>query len=91
MTTVLGPNEGLGVDVVAVEIVVDRVLQLRHAPEDATPDAFGRDLGEEALDHIEPGGARRGEVPVGAAAHDPKHTVRYTRVASRRFEGLWKR
>jgi site-specific recombinase XerD len=22
---------------------------------------------------------------------DPKHTVRYTRVASRRFEGLWKR
>jgi hypothetical protein len=22
---------------------------------------------------------------------DPKHTVHYTRVASRRFEGLWKR
>jgi type 1 fimbriae regulatory protein FimB len=21
---------------------------------------------------------------------DPKHTVRYTRVAGRRFEGLWK-
>ena len=62
----LGPDEGLGIGVVAVEIVVDRLLELGNAPEDAAPDAFGRDLGEEALDEIEPGRARRREVQLEA-------------------------
>jgi len=54
----LGPDEGLGIGVVAVEIVVDRSLKVGDAPEDAAADALGRDLGEEALDQIEPGCAR---------------------------------
>ena len=50
----LGPDEGLGIGIVAVEIIVDRLLELGDAPEDATPDALGRDLGEEALNEVEP-------------------------------------
>ena len=46
----------------AVEIVVDRPLELGDAPEDAAPDALGGDLVEEALDEIEPGCAGRREV-----------------------------
>ena len=48
----LGPHEGLGIGVVAVEIVADGLLQLGHAREDATADALLRDLGEEALDQV---------------------------------------
>ena len=40
----LGPDEGFRVAVVVVELVVDRLLKLGDAPEDAAPDAFGRDL-----------------------------------------------
>ncbi len=36
-------------------------LQLWNAFEDAAPDALVGDLGEEPFDHVEPGGARRGE------------------------------
>ena len=49
-----GPHIALGGGVVAQEIVVDRSLQLRDAGERAAPDALARDLGEEALDHVEP-------------------------------------
>src|SRR5262245_30570931 len=52
-------REGLGVGVVAIEIVMDRLLQFGHAPERTAADALLRDLGEEALDEIEPGGAGR--------------------------------
>ena len=62
----LGPDERFGTGIVAVEIVVDRVLELGDAPEDATPDAFGRDLGEEALDEVEPGCTRGCEVQLEA-------------------------
>lgn len=48
----LGPNEGPGVGVVVVEVVVDRLLKLGHASEDTAADALARDLGEEALDEI---------------------------------------
>ena len=55
----LGPHEGCWVGVVAVQIVVDGFLELGHARECATTDALLRDLGEEALDEIEPGGTGR--------------------------------
>mgnify|MGYP003401668128 CR=1 FL=1 len=45
----LGPNEGFGVGVVVVEVVVDRLCKLGHAGEDAAADALFGDLGEEAL------------------------------------------
>jgi len=62
----LGPHEGLGISIVAVEIVMDRLLEVSHAPEDAAPDALGGDLGEEPLDQIEPGGAGRREMQLEA-------------------------
>jgi hypothetical protein len=46
---------------VVVEIVVDNALEFGHAPERAAADALLRDLGEEVLDEVEPGGARRRE------------------------------
>ena len=50
----LGPHEGLGVGVVAVEIVMDGILELGNARERAAPDPLLRDLCEEALNQIEP-------------------------------------
>ena len=50
-----GPDEGLGVGVVRTEVVLDGGLQVGDAGEGAAPDALPRDLGEEALDQIEPG------------------------------------
>jgi hypothetical protein len=38
----------------AVEVVVDRQLEVSNAPKDTAPDALRCDLGEEALDQIEP-------------------------------------
>ena len=61
-----GPDEGNRVVIVDGEIVVDGLLQLGDAFEDAAPDAFSGDLGEEALDHVEPGGRCRGEMDVEA-------------------------
>ena len=45
---------------------MDRLLQLGDAGEGAAPDALARDLGEEALDEIEPGRAGRREVQLEA-------------------------
>ena len=50
----------------AVEIVVDRLLEVSNAPEDAAADTLARDLGEEALDEIQPGCAGRREVQLEA-------------------------
>ena len=50
----------------AVEVVMDRVLQLGHAREGAAPDALRRGLGEEPLDEVEPRCARRREVQLEA-------------------------
>jgi hypothetical protein len=62
----LCPDEGLGVCVVVFEVVHDGSVQLGNAFEDAAADEFSGDLGEEALDHVEPGGGGRGEVQVEA-------------------------
>ena len=51
----LGPEVGLGAGIVAQEVIVDRLLQLGHARERPAPDALIGDLGEEALDEVEPG------------------------------------
>lgn len=61
-----GPHERLGLGVVTTEIVCDRLLPFGHAGADAAADLLVRDLGEEALDGIEP--RRRGwnEVPEDA-------------------------
>ena len=62
----LCPDEGLGVGVVVFEVVHNGLLQLGDAFENAAANAFSGDLGEESLDHIEPGGGGRGEVQVEA-------------------------
>jgi hypothetical protein len=50
----LGPYEGLRVGIVAVEIVMDGVLEIAHARECAAANALLGDLRKEALDEIEP-------------------------------------
>ncbi len=60
------PDEGLGVGVVVFEIIVDRALEVDDGVEHAAPDALSSDLGEEALDQIEPGRRGRREMHVEA-------------------------
>jgi transposase len=63
----LGPDEGLGVGIVVFEIVHDGAFELGDACEDAAADAVAGDLGEEPLDHVEPGrrGGREVQVKAG--------------------------
>ena len=61
-----GPDEGLGVSIVMVEVLVDGRFELGNGGEDAASDAVLGDQAEEALDLIEPGGRGRGEVQVKA-------------------------
>src|SRR5512132_933835 len=53
-----GPDEGFGIVVVLGEVAVDRGLEIDQRVEYATLQAAPGELGEEALDGIEPG--RRG-------------------------------
>ena len=48
----LGPDVGLGMAIVVVEIVHDGLLQFVDALEDAAADAFSGDLGKEPLDQV---------------------------------------
>ncbi len=61
-----GPDEGFRRLVVFGEIGLDGGLQGGDAGERAAADAFSCDLGEEALDQIEPGRAGRREVQMEA-------------------------
>ncbi len=61
-----GPDEGLRRFVVFGEIGLDSGLQGGDAGEHAAADAVSCDLGEEALDQIEPGRAGRREVQMEA-------------------------
>ena len=51
------PDEGLRLCVVLQQIVVDRVLEVIDAGVAAAANALGGDLGEEALDEVQPGRA----------------------------------
>ena len=53
-----GPDKGLGVGIVMVEVFVDRSFELWNGGEDAASDAFLGDQAEEALDP----GLRRGRL-----------------------------
>ena len=57
-----GPHEGLGVIVGLFEEAVDSGLEINDRAEDPAFEATSGQLGEEALDGIEPGGRGRGEV-----------------------------
>jgi hypothetical protein len=61
-----GPDEGLGVGIVMVEVFVDGSFGAWNGGEDAASDALVSDQAEEALDPIEPGGRGGGEVQVKA-------------------------
>jgi hypothetical protein len=57
-----GPDEGLGVLIGCGEEPVDRSLEIDDASEDPVFETLPGQLGEEALDGIEPGGRGRGAV-----------------------------
>ena len=61
-----GPDKGLGVGIVMVEVFVDGSFELWNGGEDAASDALLGDQAEEALDLIEPRGRGRREVQVKA-------------------------
>ena len=60
------PDEERGVGVVLVEVVIDGHLQVDDGVEHATTYALSGDLGEEALDQVEPGRRCRREMHVEA-------------------------
>lgn len=51
-----GPLIGLWIGIMVLQIVHDRCLQVCDAAEDTPADALFRDVPEEALDQIDPGG-----------------------------------
>ena len=57
-----GPDEGLRIEVGLVDEAKDGGLQLGDGSEDAALETPARELGEEALYRIEPGGRGRGEM-----------------------------
>ena len=62
MTRAVGPDELLWVDVVMHDVLIDGCDQLLHAGEYAAAQAFGGDVTEEPLDHVQPRGRGRCEV-----------------------------
>ena len=73
-----GPDEGFVRAVVVVVIVVDCVFEFGDAFEDASSDALARDLGEEALDKVEPRRAGRREMAMEAQMLDEPRLSRPT-------------
>ena len=61
-----GPDERFWVLVVVGEVTVDRDLEVKHASEDAAPDALAGDLSEEALDEVQPRAGGRCKVQMKA-------------------------
>ena len=80
-SAVLVPDERFGIGVVAVEVVVDRVLQLGHAGEGAAPYPLPRDFRKEALDEVHPRGAgwREVQLEAGMLGEPGPHLVRLVR------------
>ena len=61
-----GPEERLWISIVVVQVVMDSALKFGDAVEGAAADAVSRDLSEEALNYVEPGGRGGGKVQVEA-------------------------
>ena len=57
-----GPDEGLRIVIVLVDVVTDGGDQLFEILEDSAPDSVVRQVAEEALDHVEPRSRGRREV-----------------------------
>src|SRR6266700_6820327 len=60
------PDERFGSLVVLGEVVLDGLLEFGQAVKDAAANALRGEVAEEALDHVEPRGAGRGEVDMKA-------------------------
>jgi len=60
----LGLDEGFGIGIVVLQVIHNGVLELGDALEGPAANAVSGDLGEEALDHVEPGSRGRREVEV---------------------------
>ena len=87
-----GPDEGNRVLIVLGEIIVIGLLHPGDAFEGAAMDAFSGDLGEEALDHVEPGGRRqREEVPVRRMISNHAVSLRRQKYESRALDHLPRR
>lgn len=67
LTGRLGPDEWLGVYIVIFLVFHDGAFELRYTLEFAAANTFSGDLGEEPLDHVEPGsrGRRKVQMEVG--------------------------
>ena len=63
---VSGPEEGFGIVVGLPQEAVDGGLEIGDSLEHAALESTSGQLGEEALDRIEPGGRGRGEVEMEA-------------------------
>ena len=61
-----GPDEGLGLGIVLLQVGFDCGLEFGDAAEHAAADGVAGDQAEEAFDLIDPGGRCRGEVEVEA-------------------------
>ena len=61
-----GPDKGFGIVVGLAQKAVDGGLEVGDAPEHAAFEPAPGELGEEALDRVEPGGRGRGEVEMEA-------------------------
>jgi hypothetical protein len=69
-----GPDERLGVAIVFGDVVEDGLAQMGHRVEAAAADSLGGDLGEPALDLVEPGGVGRYKMQMEARiALEPAH------------------
>ena len=71
-----GPDEGLWVVVVAVDVVADGHDEVFKILKDSTPDAIFGQVAEEALDHVQPRcrSGRKMHVEVLVASHPALHT-----------------
>jgi hypothetical protein len=60
------PDKRFRCGVVVVDVLVNRRNQILDTSKDAATEAFGREIAEEPLDHVQPRAAGRSEVHVDA-------------------------
>jgi len=70
-----GPEEGFGIGIGFLQKAVDGGLEIGDALEDAAFEPTPCQLGEEALDRVEPGGGGWGEVEMKALVPPEPSTV----------------